>query len=157
MKKIIITCLSVMVLVTAFSSNLFSQQKAKTEKKEKNDDEDNWNFNNNRAPGTWDSVIKDDQVNIQFYGARWSSGRNFPLSELGALPNGKTGEFSLNREAGKMTFKGVFESQFGHGSYQFVENTQFKAYLAQRGYKNLDDQLMLDVFFTDINKAYFDY
>jgi uncharacterized protein YdgA (DUF945 family) len=153
MKKIIITCLSALLLMGAFSNNSFSQQKAKAEKKENKDkDDDDWNFNGSQSPGTWDAVIKDDQVNIQFFGAHWSSGRNFPLSELGALPNGKIGEFSLNREAGKMALKGVFENQFGHGTYRFDENEQFKAYLAQRGYKNLDNQLMLDVFFTDINR-----
>ena len=154
MKKIIITCLSALLLVGAFSSTSFSQQKAKAEKKEnkdKDDDED-WNFNGSHSPGTWDAVIKDDQVNIQFFGPHWSSGRNFPLSELGTLPNSKMGEFSLSREAGKITFKGVFETRWGHGSYQFEENAQFKAYLTQHGYKGLDNQLMLDIFCSILNK-----
>ncbi|ASU33712.1 hypothetical protein [Mucilaginibacter xinganensis] len=155
MKKNILTFLAVVVLMAAFSGNSFSQQKAKAEKDE--DDEISGGFYSNHTPGTWDAVIKGDQVNIPFYGAHWSFGRNFPVTELGTLPVGKTGTFTLTREAGKMTFRGVFESGFGHGSYIFEENTTFKNDLAARGYKGLDKQLMIDIFFTDINRGYFDY
>ncbi|MEO6630996.1 MAG: hypothetical protein ABIN13_04715, partial [Mucilaginibacter sp.] len=168
MKKLFIPCLTALALLATLSGCAQAQQKSisksaaksalKSEAKgDKNDDNNGWYSNGNHAPGTWDAIVEDGQVNIQFYGHRWNSGRNFPKSELGTLPDGKIGEFILTREAGKMTFKGVFEGRFGHGAYNFVENADFKSYLAQRGYKELDDQLMLDVFFTDINKGYFDF
>ncbi|CAN5298051.1 hypothetical protein BH09BAC6_BH09BAC6_19400 [soil metagenome] len=157
MKKIIITCLSALILLTAFSYSAISQQKLNTNiHKNKTDDHD-WSGGNNRTPGTWDAVIKDGIINIQFAGEHWSTGRNFTAAELGTLPADKIGEFSLIREAGKMNFKGVFQAQWGHGTYKFDENSTFKTYLSQKGYKNLDDELMLNVFFTDINKSYFDF
>jgi hypothetical protein len=150
MKKIIITFLSVAVLLTTFCGKVVSQQKDKDD-----DDSNSWNGN---PPGTWDAVVKDGEVNIQFYGKHWSNRRNFTEAELGALPKDKVGEFSLTRESGKMTFKGVFLDHFGHGTYKFEENESFKSFLLQKGYKDLDkDDLMLSVFFTDINKAYFDF
>lgn len=159
MKKTLITCLSVLALLTAFSGSVLSQQKQKIKvaKPPVNNDDDSWTFDDKRSPGTWDAVIDADHVNIQFYGMHWSLGRNIPSSELGSLPTDKIADFVLNREAGKALFKGVFQGRFGHGTYQFEENVQFKAYLAQRGFKGLDNELMMNVFFTDINKGYFDY
>ncbi|HVW12498.1 MAG TPA: hypothetical protein VHB54_01675 [Mucilaginibacter sp.] len=149
MKKIIITLLSVAVLLAAFGTKTFAQQK------DKDDDDDNSSWNG-RPAGTWDAVVKDGIVNIQFYGRHWSEGRNFNAAELGTLPTDKVGEFSLAREAGKMSFRGAFQEHFGHGTYTFAENAQFRQYLQQKGYK-VDDDLMRAVFFTDINKAYFDF
>ena len=150
MKKTFITFLSVAVLLTVFCGKVVSQQKDK-------DDDDSYSWNGN-PPGTWDAVIKDGEVNVQFYGKDWSNGRNFIETELSALPKDKIGEFSLTRESGKITFKGVFQDHFGHGTYKFEENESFKSFLQQKGYKDLDkDDLMLSVFFTDINKAYFDF
>ncbi|HEX3386531.1 MAG TPA: hypothetical protein VHS53_15130, partial [Mucilaginibacter sp.] len=152
MKKIIVKLMSVAVLVTAFSMATFAQQKAKSDK----DDDDNDRSWNGRPPGTWDAVVKDGIVNIQFYGRHWSEGRNFSAAELGILPQEKVGTFALTRESGKTTFKGVFQDHFGHGTYTFEENTAFRSYLQQKGY-TIDDDLMRAVFFTDINKSYFDY
>ncbi|MFB9845529.1 hypothetical protein [Mucilaginibacter ginsenosidivorans] len=148
-KKTIISCFAVLTLSTSFAGTAFSQQKAKSEDEE----QDRWGH----SPGTWDAVVKDGIVNIQFYGRHWSNGRNFTMAELGTLPAGKIGEFTLSRESGKMTFKGVFQDHWGHGSYTFEQNASFKSYLEQKGYSGLDDELMLAVFFTDINKAYFDF
>jgi hypothetical protein len=160
MKKIFLTGLSVILLLTVISCQSFSQQKVKVKVKvENNDDEDgNWSYSRNgHAPGEWDAIIKDDVINIQFYGKDWNNGRNFPLAEFGALPTDKIGEFNLNRESGKMNFKGVFLNHFGHGTYTFEENTPFKAYLQQKGYTGLDDELMMSIFFTDISKSYFEF
>ncbi|MES2112254.1 MAG: hypothetical protein V4577_26090, partial [Bacteroidota bacterium] len=157
MKKISIACLSVLALTTAFIGSASAQQKAKakaeikaatkTAAKTEKDGDDDWSFGGNRAPGTWDAVVEGDKVNIQFYGKHWSNGRDFPVAEFGKLPEGNISEFSLTRESGKITFKGVFESRFGHGSYTFDENAQFKAYLQQKGYTGLDNEFMMNVSF----------
>src|SRR6202012_4926263 len=136
MKKIIISFLSIAVLVTAFYGTALSQQKAKAEK----DDDDNRSWNG-RTPGTWDAVLKDGMVNIQFYGRNWSNERDFNAVGFGALPTEKISEFSLTRESGKMIFKGVFQDHWGHGTYKFEENAAFKSYLEQKGYSGLDDEL----------------
>src|SRR5580698_6488637 len=105
-KKLIVSSLSILFMLTLFCSKAVSQQKVKVADK----DDDNYNRSgwNNNAPGTWDAEIKDDQIDIQFYGNHWSNGRNFYVSDFGALPMDKIGEFSLTREAGKLNFKGVF-------------------------------------------------
>jgi hypothetical protein len=148
MKKIIISLLSIVVFVIVFSVIAFSQQK----------DDDNGNHSwNGRAPGTWDATIKNGKVSIQFYGKNWTNERSFAAAEIGTLPTDKIGEFSLTRESGKMIFKGVFQGQWGHGTYKFEENESFKTYLTQKGYTRLDEELMMSVFTTDINKGYFDF
>src|SRR3569833_154303 len=151
MKKLLITCLSAILLI-AFGPAAFSQQKSKSDK----DDDDNSSWNG-RPANTWDATIRDGMVNIQFYGRHWSEGRNFNPADFGALPLDKVGQFTLTREAGKMTFKGVFQGQFGHGTYVYEQNGAFKSWLEQKGYSHLDDDMMRAVFFTDISKRYFDY
>ena len=149
MKKIILACLVAAALTIAFTGKGFAQQKAKSDDEQDN----NWGH----SPGTWDADVRDGIVNIQFYGKHWSNGRNFDAADFGTLPTDKIGEFSLTREAGKMTFKGVFQGRWGHGTYKFEENEAFKSYLGQKGYTGLDDELMMSVFTTDINKSYFDF
>lgn len=139
-----------LILLTAFSGRALSQQKSKD-----NDDGQESNFGH--APGTWDAEIRDGNVNIQFFGRHWSNGRNFSAAELGSLPTDKIGVFSLTRESGKMSFRGVFQGRWGHGTYQFEQNAAFKDYLVQKGYSGLDDELMLNIFTTDINKGYFTF
>src|ERR1700739_2930095 len=136
MKKTLIVFLSSVILLASFSGKTIAQQKDK-------DDDDSYSWNGD-PPGTWDAVIKDGMVNIQFYGKHWSNGRDFTQAELGILPTDRIGEFSLTRESGKMPFKGVFQDHFGHGTYKFEQNEGFKSYLQQKGYKDLDkDDLML--------------
>lgn len=160
MKKIIITALSAILLFAMLQSN--AQVKVKTDVKTniKADDEDGhgWNnFGGHHVPGTWVAYIENEKVYIQFTGEDWDTGRSFLLNELGTLPTGNEGTFNVTREAGTVTFKGVFTGGKGHGFYTFAENPSFKSYLQQKGYSKLDKQLMLDIFFTDINKSYFDF
>ena len=152
MKKIIFGAL-VAAAALIFCGQAISQQNVKVKVKV----EGVHNRWGNNEPGTWDAVIKDDNINIQFYGEDWTDGRNFAVAEFGALPVDKVGEFSLTREAGKATFKGVFQDHWGHGTYQFTENASFKNWLAQKGYTGLNEEIMFSVFTTDISKEYFDF
>jgi len=113
-------------------------------------------FNGNHVPGTWTAYIEDDKVYMELTGENWSMGRTFPTAELGTLPTTNEGSFSLTRDAGAMTFKGVFTGGKGIGFYKFAENAGFKSYLEQKGFKDIDDDMMIRVFFTNINKAYFE-
>ena len=92
--KRVAACLFAAVLTLAFTGIGFSQQKAKQKVKSNDEQDNNWGH----EPGTWDAIIKEGIVNIQFYGKHWSNGRNFDAAELGSLPTDKIGEFSLTRE-----------------------------------------------------------
>jgi hypothetical protein len=151
MKKMIVSCLFAAVLMTVFMDGALAQQKTN------DDDHDQEEGHFGRSPGTWDGIVKDGKVNIQFYGKHWSNRRMFDAAELGTLPMDKIGEFNLTREAGRMVFKGVFQGLWGHGTYKFEQNAAFKSYLQQKGYSGFDDELMMSVFFTDINRSYFDF
>jgi ketosteroid isomerase-like protein len=149
MKKIIVSCLFAAVLMSAFTGGALAQQKKKI-------DDDDQQGRSAWSPGTWDATIKGGGVNIRFYGNHWSSECHLDTAGLATLPTRGTGEFNLTREAGKITFKGVFQGHWGHGTYKFEEDTAFKSYLEQKGY-SVDDELMMSVFKTDINKGYFDF
>lgn len=156
MKKIIVTALSAILLLSGFQSN--AQVKVKTNVKVTEEDDHGWNnFGGHHVPGTWVAYIENEKVYIQFTGEAWDIGRSFLLSELGTLPTGNEGTFNITREAGTAAFKGAFTGGKGHGFYTFAENPSFKSYLQQKGYSGLDKQLMLAIFFTDINKSYFDF
>jgi|SRR6185437_13785550 len=156
MKKILITCLSVVLLFAAGPA--LSQQKVKVKAKVAVKNHEDWgNHGWSHVPGTWNAYIENEKVYIQFTGEDWNTGRRFTLSELGTLPGADEGTFNVTREAGTVTFKGVFEGGKGHGFYTFAENPSFKSYLEQKGYSTLDKELMLNIFFTDINKNYFEF
>lgn len=155
MKRSLLNTLIIAVLLSSIQYRSIAQQKAEKETRE--DDGNGRHGYSRHSPGTWDATIMDGQAHIQLNGPNWNSGRDIPLAELGKLPNDKVGEFALTREAGRITFKGVFEDNLGRGTYKFEENEQFKAYLEQRGYKGLDQELMIHVLLTDINQGYFDF
>ena len=157
MKKILIAGLSVMLFSSAYQGNAQTQVKVKVKTVHTDRDDDGWsNFGGNRVPGTWMAYIEGEKAFIRFTGEDWDTGRSFLLSELGTLPTNE-GTFNVTREAGTVTFKGVFAGGKGHGFYTFAENPAFKSYLEQKGYSGLDKEIMLDIFFTDINKSYFEF
>lgn len=108
-------------------------------------------------PGLWSAVIRSDHADIEFGGRHWNSSSTFPLSELGTLPTGKTGAFTVKRDAGTVTFNGAWEGNRGHGTYAFEKDPSFVSFLAQEGFSDVSEELMLHFFFTNINKAYFGY
>jgi hypothetical protein len=108
-------------------------------------------------PGVWSATVRNDKAYIQFGSLHWSSGANFDLSELGPLPEGQTGTFTVKREPGSVTFNGSFAAGQGHGTYVFTPNADFKTFLTQEGFKELPDHLVLHLFFTNINREYFSY
>src|SRR5450432_1423150 len=122
-----------------------------------NDDYDFYLHNFHGKPGEWGAVVKNDKIHIEFVGTNWNNGRHFLLSEFSALPKGTPGTFKLQREAGTIVFEGVFNNNEGKGTYKFEEDPGFKSYLAAQGFANIKTELMLEIFFTDINKAYFEY
>jgi hypothetical protein len=119
-----------------------------------NDDDESYNdFTDN--PGLWSALVVGDQVHIQFGGRHWSSGASFSLSEVGPLPTDKQGSFTVKRDAGTVTFNGVFDGKRGHGTYAFEEDPTFKTFLTQEGFTTISEALMIHLYFTNINHAYF--
>ena len=108
-------------------------------------------------PGVWSAYINNDRVRIEFGGLHWNSSASFQLSELGTLPTGTAGTVTVKRDAGTVTFNGTWSNGAGHGTYVFIEDPAFKSYLESEGFKVVSDELMIHLFFTNINKAYFAY
>jgi hypothetical protein len=120
-------------------------------------DDDSFNGNFVDNPGVWSAVIYGEKTHIQFGGFHWNSGTTFMTSELGPLPIDKPGTFTVKRDAGTVTFTGTFSNDRGHGTYSYTEDAPFKAYLTQAGFHDITEELMLHLFFTNIDRKYFDY
>lgn len=128
------------------------------DKSQNSGDDDDWSMSNfPDNPGLWSAVVHGDKVRIEFGGMHWSSSATFALSELGTLPTDKTGSFTVKRDAGTVTFNGAFEGNRGHGTYAFEQDPTFRSYLTQEGFTDVDDNLMIHLYFTNINKAWFGY
>src|SRR5579872_1177699 len=151
MKKLLQT----MVYLAAFTFGLWTSAAAQHRSNRSDDDDFNDNFQDN--PGVWSAVVYDDKVHIQFGGLHWSSSSTFMLNELGTLPADKPGTFVVKRDPGSVTFNGSFSNNRGHGTYLFVPDAAFTAYLGQEGFKDVSEELMLHLFFTNINKDYLGY
>lgn len=153
MKRIILSGIAMLALTT-FATMFWSSAAAQDNKSHNDDDESYFNdFPDN--PGLWSAIIREDKVYIQFGGRHWSSGATFALDELGKLPTDKPGSFTVKRDAGTVTFNGVFDGRRGHGTYSFEEDPAFKSYLTQEGFTSISENLMIHLYFTNINHAYF--
>jgi hypothetical protein len=117
--------------------------------------------------GYWFAIIKDDRVNIRFsdekiddndvenpFGKKSFNGTTFKLSELGNIPKGTSGSFTISREAGRMELTGKFENNTGMGTYKFIADKAFVDYMNKELKEDLDDQEQMAFFFINIRKDY---
>src|SRR6185436_11574923 len=111
--------------------------------------------------GYWFAVIKGDKVNIRFSDEKPDSdgfsnnhfgGTTFKLSDLGNIPKGTEGTFSINREAGKMEMTGKFDGNTGMGTYKFIADKAYFDYMNKELKENLDDDDQMAFFFINIKK-----
>ena len=151
--KRIITFLSLVAIAILAGNSAIAQQNTNNS----SNDDDSFDGNYVDNPGVWSAVIYGQKTHIQFGGFHWNSGTTFMTSELGALPIDKPGTYTVKRDAGTVTFNGAFSNNRGHGTYAFTEDASFKSYLTQAGFHDITEELMLHLFFTDINKKYFAY
>ena len=153
MKRIFFFAFLTIASTTLLCTNAGAQDKTH----QSNDDDESWFDDFSDNPGLWSAVVRDDKVHIQFGGRHWNSGASYTLTELGPLPTDKQGSFTVKRDAGTVTFNGVFEGKRGHGTYSFEQDPAFHSYLAQEGFSTISEELMIHLYFTNINKAYFGY
>ncbi|HEV8505131.1 MAG TPA: M56 family metallopeptidase [Chitinophagaceae bacterium] len=159
-----------LVPVLAFLACLLNEPAAKaqttnekTEKRE-NAEENEKNRNHGmQTEGYWFAVIKNDKVNIRFSDEKMDddndshnsfSGSTFKLSELGTLPKGTSGTFTITRQAGKMDLTGKFEGNTGMGTYKFTADKAYVDYMNKELKENLDDDDQMAFFFINIKKEF---
>lgn len=152
MKKIMLAAFSLILLMVLTGQGTFAQQKAT-----KWSDDDDWGNDHDDNPGVWSAVVHEDKAFIRFGGMHWNSSSTFLLSELGTLPGTTTGTFTVKRDPGTVTFNGSFQDGRGHGTYLYVPDAAFKTYLSNEGFKDLNEELLLHLFFTNINREYLGY
>ena len=116
--------------------------------------------------GYWFAVIKDDKVNIRFSDEKLESeefeaksghsfsGTTFKLSELGTIPRGASGAFSITREPGTMQLTGKFEGNTGMGSYKFVADKTYVDYMNKELKENLDSDDQMAFFFINVKREF---
>ncbi len=111
--------------------------------------------------GAWDAEIKDNKVCITFVrrknGSVNMNSHCFERSELGNLPQGREGTFSVKGEAGTIELKGEFSGNKGAGSYSFTESNSFRTYLNGEGLRDITEETLMHCVLTDIGKDYIAY
>ena len=148
----------------------YGQTSEKNKENAKNERENEKNAEKNSERGMqaedyWFAVIKGDKVHIRFsdekldsendYKSKHSySGEDFKLAELGTLPKGTPGTFSITREAGTMQMTGRFEDNTGMGTYKFVANKAYVDYMNKELKETLDEDEQMAFFFINIKKEF---
>jgi hypothetical protein len=155
-----------MLPVFAILACLLNEPAARAQTNEK---ENAKNESKNRSglenEGYWFAVIKGDKVHMRFsdekldseddYKSKHSySGEDFKLSELGTLPKGTSGTFSITREAGTMQMTGRFEGNTGMGTYKFTADKAYVDYMNKELKETLDDDDQIAFFFINIKKDF---
>ncbi len=112
---------------------------------------------------SWTARIEGDEVCFNLIETstegRYNSNsqRCFPTEDLGDLPRERIGEFSLTREAGTLTFRGIFDGYRGTGTFDFEPNTSFEQKLKQAGYGSFSNRELVHFFYSDITSDYLAY
>ncbi|PHI18574.1 hypothetical protein CEQ90_17290 [Lewinellaceae bacterium SD302] len=110
------------------------------------------------ASRSWTAKIESNQVCFHFMiqSDHYMSTHNqcVPKRELGALPNGEMGTFTLTRYAGTMNFRGLFDGNEGLGTFSFEPAEQFTSFLAKEGYANYNDRELIHFFYADFGPEY---
>ncbi len=155
--------------VLAFIACLLNEPVARGQRIPKNENtKSEKGLRNNKIEneGFWFAVIKDDKVNIRFSDEKMDnddvdfksghsfSGTTFKLSELGNIPKGTAGTFSITREAGKMEMTGKFEGNTGMGTFKFVSDKAFVDYMNAELKDKLKEDDQMAFFFINIRKDY---
>ena len=110
--------------------------------------------------GMWQAEISGDRVCVRFDNSNfernsfWISTECFKRSDFSDLPTTE-GEFSIDREAGKVNFKGKFEDDYGMGRYTFAPSADFAKFLQDQGIRGeAKEETMFHFFLSNIDKAY---
>ncbi len=112
-----------------------------------------------KASGFWNALVENDEVCVTFNNSQknnnWITNECFSKKEFSTLPT-QDAEFTLQREAGTVTFKGKFEGNEGYGKQTFVANEAFKKMLQEKGLDTRGDELAFHAFLANVNRSYFE-
>ncbi len=112
---------------------------------------------------SWTAEIDGDEVCFQFIesgeNGNWNSNsdRCFPLSELGELPRNGIGTFTIEREAGTLQLRGLFDGDEGTGTFDYEPSPAFEQKLKGSGFGSYNTREGLLFFYADITGDYLDY
>ena len=151
--------------VLAFLACLFNEPVAygqNDQKVAKTEKSDTYHNHGMETEGYWFAVIKDDKVHIRFSDEKMDdeksghsfNGETFKLSDLGNIPKGTSGTFTISRQAGKMEMTGKFEGNTGMGTYKFNADKAYVDYMNNELKEKLDDDDQMAFFFIDVKKEF---
>ncbi|OAV43350.1 M56 family metallopeptidase [Lewinella sp. 4G2] len=117
------------------------------------------------ARNTWSASVENDRLCVAFTSRNedggnrwnWNTSRCFDKEKFGNLPRTTIDDFTLQREAGTLKMRGVFEGNEGAGTFSFAADPKFLAMLDSRGYGPYKEQEQLLFFMADMNETYLDY
>lgn len=113
-----------------------------------------------RSFGLWTSSRTGEKICMEFKekenGNTWSWSMKRCFQEE-AFKDEINNRFSINRESGSLQLHGNLKSDLGEGKYNFKENDLFRKYLSSLGISADQDNLLLYLFFGDVEKNYVDF
>jgi beta-lactamase regulating signal transducer with metallopeptidase domain len=117
-----------------------------------------------KLPGTWEirPSSTEGTVHLRLVEEHSSSGSNVPIDRLEGLMaaqiSGASGpvQFRLRRDAGTLTFEGVFRNGVGAGTFSFMPDPNFPAELVKRGVGRPTAQQQYQLARHDVGYAFLD-
>lgn len=111
------------------------------------------------SEGFWTATKEKNTVHIQLMNSRKTNGSffiNFTVDETELTKNDAT-SFELDRQVGKITFKGQFPIGESTGKFLFVQHADFKGFLKGKVLTNLskkEDYYYFKLFLGNVTKSY---
>ncbi|KAA6438750.1 M56 family metallopeptidase [Dyadobacter flavalbus] len=110
------------------------------------------------SSGYWYSHQENQDYCLEFKGSQgnshWNMSRCFPKNSFQ-----KTGDkhFELTKDAGTLQLSGDLQAEVSQGKYTFMENKDFKNYLAANTTLPEEKNFVLFLFFADVNRQYVEF
>lgn len=117
----------------------------------------NANWMEEGKPGFWRASIEGNKICIalNFMSSRnYHQNQCFSRSEFTNISEDSEGEFVLKRDAGRLILRGEFEDGLGEGRFEFESDPAFIGFLDAQGFKGAKENEILQLFMSDIDKAF---
>ena len=111
--------------------------------------------------GSWVAKIRDSKVRLKLTifeddesWGEWSSSGSFERKDFQGLELNRESNFKLVREAGTISFSGIFKDSRGYGDFSFSPDNRFRSFLKEKGFDEVTDKKMLMLSLHDVSKQY---
>ncbi len=112
-----------------------------------------------QKPNAWFAEMVDDEIcfymnNSTINKKNWKVSECYNKNGLGYLPNKKQCKIVVERDPGKIVYKGIFDGGTGVGSFEFIEDNRFISFLKDQNIGSINSDELFLMYLNNTSKDY---